>query len=148
MAIEYGFIIEGVRKPKELADVWVQAGKGTPLSAEGEICISRMPGNVHATAFVQDEPLRLHAIEEFGLDAEVSVVFRLDIYNLADGLDSVIDACRSMLDATPGDCILLYNWEKIVFRRTSAGLIVNSKFGQFAKVAVQLSSHARIAELD
>lgn len=149
MSVEMVFYVDGFDSARTLADFWALTRPGSQTyEADGMRCVVRMDGDVYATSFEPTEAQRIRSLEEFGIGSKVAVVFRLDIHRLADGLKAVLQACREAIDHVSGDCVLLHNWEKIVFRRVSGELVINRGFSQFVTVAAQLPPHASMTQLD
>ena len=64
--------------------------------------------------------------EEFGFSPGVQIDFRVDKMSNPETVAMyLLRGCRALLDQTPGDAVLLFNGETVIFLRQAGRLVLN-----------------------
>lgn len=148
MSVEYDLHLAGDLDPYQVASACASGfGQHVMLERGVDRVTMSLPGNVYVSISRLNGALSSHAAQDWGVAGTVGVHFELDVRAAPSGRRAVSLAARSILDATVEDCILIYCWETVVFRRTAAGLVVNADAGAFEEFVSALPAGARVDSL-
>ena len=127
MAIEYFMYVNTASEPEVLVST-IQVA----LSAISSLPTAESSGMIRSALLIvgntHDERGREIIREEYGLDSQVVLYFRLDKFRMSEATDSLLFAVRFVLEQVNGDLILLYNGDREVLTRVAGVVSLNSEF--------------------
>lgn len=125
MSMDYTFYVLTNLSPESVMRAFLLS-LGMPRNPDDE-CNVETP-NFHAIAGRVTGRSREITLERFGFQPEVHVVFRTWPHLNPEAKAEMVRGTLAVCRAIPGDAILLYNGEVVLFMRKAGELSVNSEF--------------------
>lgn len=131
MAIEYTLYFDTSASPLHLHGI-VRActDDGSDLAATNALEFSGQ--GLQGVISVPDDVTRRFVSEDYSIDAQVRVMFRLDKFEMGKAQDALARCVAEFVRADDGDMLLLFNGELVALRRRSGDLVLREGFGVWA----------------
>jgi hypothetical protein len=125
MSMDYSFSVATSLSPESLMRTFLLS-LGLPRNPDNECNVET--ANFHAIAGPVRGRSREISLERFGFQPEVHLVFRTWPHLNPEAKAEMVRGTLAICRAIPGDAILLYNGEVVLFMRKAGQLYVNSGY--------------------